>query len=113
MTALVIYPLVCCALFYLGAQAKITYWLWERYPPRLDAFMSCPACTGFWYGLGCAALGWWQNWSFLSLDGRHWLTPLIVAVCSIVWTPIVVAVHTRAMTGGYADDSADVNFDES
>ncbi len=104
-TTIIIYPLICCALFYLGAQATITGFLWGRYPPRLDAFMSCPACTGFWYGAACAGLGWWQDWPFLGLDGQHWLTPIIVGVCSIIWTPILSAKHTQAMTGGYSAES--------
>jgi len=104
-STIIVYPLLCCALYYLGAQATITEAVWSRYPARLDTFMSCPACTGFWYGAACAGLGWWQDWAFLGLDGRHWLTPGIVALCSIVWTPIVSAHHTRAMTGGYPIES--------
>jgi hypothetical protein len=97
VTTLVIYPLLCVAAFYLLAQARITEPIWSRYPDRLDAFMQCSACTGFWYGLGCGALGWAQDWNFLLLDGRDWLTPLIVAFCGIVWTPILARVHTEAL----------------
>lgn len=109
MTTIILYPLLCCAFYYLGAQATITEFLWSRYPARLDAFMSCPACTGFWYGGACAGLGWWQGWAFLGLEGRHWLTPVLVAFCSIVWTPLVSALHTRAMTSGYPVESARTN----
>ncbi|UCC74962.1 MAG: hypothetical protein JSV86_10550 [Gemmatimonadota bacterium] len=97
MTAAIIYPLLCVTAWYLGSQAKVTHGLWGRYPPGFDSFMQCSACTGFWYGLGCGALGWWQNWAFLSLDGRHWLTPVIVALCAIVWTPLIARWHTVAL----------------
>lgn len=98
MTAAVIYPLLCTALFYLSSQAEITRWLWSRYPERLDAFLSCPACSGFWWGLGCASLGWWQRWPFLGLEPRGWITLPVVALCAIVWTPLLVRLHARSMT---------------
>lgn len=95
---IVLYPLLCTAAFYLLAQAKLTHFLWERYPPALDEFMSCPACTGFWYGLGCGFLGWWLEIDFLGLDPRHWTTLVLVGLCSITWTPLLSNLHTRAMT---------------
>jgi hypothetical protein len=93
----VIYPLLCAAVWYLLSQAKVTHWLWSRYPPKLDDFVQCAACTGFWLGLGCGALGWWQQWDFLGLPGRHALTPVVVALCGIVWTPIVARWHMEAL----------------
>ena len=85
MTGIILYPLICVALYYLGSQALITEFLWGRYPPKLDAFMSCPACTGFWFGLLCSGLGWWLQIPFLSLDPRHFATPLLVGLSAIVW----------------------------
>jgi hypothetical protein len=102
MSGLALYPLICVAIFYLGSQALIMEWLWSRYPPRLDAFMSCPACTGFWLGLGCGALGWWLQIPFLSLDSRHFATPILIGLCSITWTPLLANLHTRAMTYAHA-----------
>ena len=46
MTALFIYPLICTALYYLGAHAAITQWLWSRYPKWLDELTMCAACAG-------------------------------------------------------------------
>lgn len=94
----VIYPLVTTALYYLGAHALITRAIWSHYPPRLDKFMSCAACSGFWYGVAVAMLGWWRNWPFLGLPGRDWLTPIIVGLCALVWTPILAYHHLIAMT---------------
>ena len=104
MTGITIYPLLTTAAFYLLAQAHLTSFLWSRYPPTLDKFMGCPACTGFWYGLGCGALGRWLDIAFLGLDTQHWLTPVLIGLCSIIWTPLVSNLHYRAMTWGMPDD---------
>lgn len=95
-----IYPLLCVAIYHLASQATITRPLWSRYPPRLDAFLSCPACFGFWLGLGCAGLGQWQGWPWLGVEG--WITYPILALCSLVWTPPLVWVHTHSMLYGSA-----------
>jgi len=101
VTGLILYPLLTTAAFYLLAQAHLTSFLWSRYPAKLDTFMSCPACTGFWYGgLGCGFLGWWLDLAFLGLDPGHWLTPVLIGLCSIVWTPMISNLHTRAMSYG-------------
>jgi hypothetical protein len=89
MQTLLIYALITPALYYLGSQALITRWLWGRYPQRVDAFMSCAACSGTWYGVMMAWVGWWQKWSFLGLDPRHWLTVVVVGLCSCFWTPVL------------------------
>jgi hypothetical protein len=97
MTALVLYPLLTAAIFYLLARAMITSWLWSRYPPRLDAFLSCAACAGTWYGAGVAlAVGYPLDLPFLGLDGRAWYTPVFVAGCSMIWTPMIAVLHHLA-----------------
>jgi hypothetical protein len=93
-----LYGLIASALYYLGSRAKITEFLWSRYPPAFDKFMMCAACTGFWLGLGLAFLiGWWHEIPFLLLPGRFWLTPIIVAITSVVLTPLFAAAHLRAL----------------
>lgn len=97
MTALVLYPLLTTAIYYMGARALITRWLWSRYPARLDLFMSCSACVGFWAGLGAGLLGRRIGLDFMSLNAGAWYTPLLVAACSIVWTPIVAWLHISTL----------------
>mgnify|MGYP001577680378 CR=1 FL=1 len=96
MTAL-LYPMVTVALWYLGSQAVITRPLWSRYPQSVDAFMSCSACSGVWLGGLVGGLGAWQRWPFLGLPGREPLTVALVAVCSLVWTPLLAALLVRAL----------------
>lgn len=87
---LLLYPLLTAALFYLGSRAKITSWLWSRYPARFATFMDCAACTGFWYGLGVeiAFRAWTPYMQF---------SPIVVGLCSIVWTPIVAALMQHSL----------------
>jgi len=94
----VLYGLIASALYYLGSRAKITSFLWSHYPPAFDRFMMCAACTGFWLGLGLAfGIGWWRDLPFLLLPGRFWLTPIVVAISSVVLTPLFAAAHLRAL----------------
>jgi hypothetical protein len=89
-------PLITTALFYLGARAQITSFLWSRYPARLDALMSCAACSGFWYGLGTAAIGYAFDVPFLG-STSPWAI-LIAGAMSIVWTAVIAAKMERALT---------------
>ena len=98
MTALVIYPLLCASLFYLGSRAKITSFLWARYPPKFASFMDCAACTGFWWGfLLSLTLGFEYELDLVDLPAQSWPTFIVVGLCSIVWTPIIAALMQRGL----------------
>lgn len=95
---IILYPLLTVALYYLFARAMITKPLWSRYPSWLDYYTMCAACSGFLYGGAVAlAIGWTQDLSFLGLPGRFWATPVVAALCSLVWTPILADHHVRAL----------------
>lgn len=98
MNALLIYALLTPALFYLGSRAVITSWLWSRYPPKLARFMDCAACSGFWYGVAVSLAlrlpvypGDVPTGSE-NYPGSFVLTPFVVGLCAIVWTPIVAGI---------------------
>jgi hypothetical protein len=98
VTALVLYPLLTTALYYLGAKAMITSPLWSRYPPWLDSFLSCAACAGTWYGaLVAVVVGLPLDLDVGALSSRAWSTPFLVAGASMVWTPLVAALHVHAI----------------
>ena len=97
MTGAVLYPLLTCAAYYLGARAEITRFVWSRYPRRVDAFMACAACSGLWYGLAAGYLGVYLDVSFMGIPPDHWITPLLVGFCSLVWTPILAWLHLGAV----------------
>jgi Na+(H+)/acetate symporter ActP len=95
---IVLYVLLTTALYYLFARATITKPLWSRYPQWLDYYTMCAACSGFLYGVAVAlAIGWTQDLPFLGLSGRFWVTPIVVGLGSLVWTPILADLHVRAL----------------
>lgn len=84
-----LYALLSTAFYYLGSRAEITRFVWSRYPPSLASFMDCPACTGFWWGFIIASgVGRDLKLTYMGLDPDSLLTWFIVALCSIVLTPI-------------------------
>lgn len=98
MNTLIIYVLLTTAIYYLMSRALITKFLWSRYPNILDQYFLCAACSGFLYGGAVAlAIGWTQDLPFLGLPGQFWVTPIIVGLCSMVWTPILGRLHVRSM----------------
>lgn len=93
----IVYVLGTTALYYLGSRAKLTRFLWSKYPRWLDNFMLCAACSGAWYALGLALIGAWRKWDFLGLPGNDPVTVIAVVLGGIVWTPIVAALHLWAL----------------
>lgn len=90
MDTILIYALITSAAFYLGSRATITTWLWSRYPPRLASFMDCAACSGFWYGLLLGNVAHLLHFGAVGLlRDSEWYSPFVVALCSMVWTPII------------------------
>jgi hypothetical protein len=90
VTTLVLYAILCGAAYYLLARAKITKWLWSRYPAWLDTLMMCASCTGTWLGIGCGLLGWWLDLPLLGLDPGHWFSVVAASATGMVVTPLVV-----------------------
>lgn len=105
MDSVLIFPILTAVFYYLGARAMLTEPLWRRYPPRLDRFMNCAACSGFWYGLGLGIFGHTLGVPFLG--ATSWSTPFAVALMSIWWTPVMAAVMERALQALGHDDATD------
>lgn len=90
MTTAVLYTALSTALYILGSRAKITSWLWSRYPPWIEYWALCPACSGFWYGVLLAmVVGMPLEMPFLGLDPGAPYTPPIVGLWALVTTPIL------------------------
>ena len=45
------------AVHWLLARSDVMGWFWSRVTGRLDQLLRCPACSGFWIGLGLGAAG--------------------------------------------------------
>jgi len=103
-----LYVAVSTALYMLLARDLITRGLWSRYPKWAEKFTLCAACSGTWYGLGLAALSWWQGWPFAGLPGDNVITVLVIAAWTKTFTPILAEMHIRALINTSDDeDGAD------
>jgi hypothetical protein len=92
---ILIYPFITTALFYLFARAVITEPLWSRFPLFLHELTQCPACAGAWYGFICGWVGYYFDAPFFG--SIRWTAPFIIALMSVVWTPILTALHELAI----------------
>lgn len=85
------------AAHFLLYRALVTRWLWSRYPHRLDAFVACSACTGFWVGLG---IGFYWRWSGTDALGLHAdlpALPVAAGAATMVVSPAVAWVQIAAL----------------
>lgn len=94
MTSLILYPLLTTCIYYLVSRAQVTRFLWSRYPEWFDHWAICAACSGTWYGALTACV---FKMDFVGLRGGHWTTPIVVGLCSTVWTPLVADLHIAAL----------------
>lgn len=95
---LLLYTLLTTALYYLGARALITRWLWTRYPAWFDQFMDCAACVGFWWGFILAAtIGRVAKLDLLMLPSWGLLTPIAAGLCTLVLTPIMAGLMHKGL----------------
>lgn len=101
-----LYTLLATALFYLGSRAKITSWLWSRYPHDFASFMDCSACTGFWWGFFAhLTIGVYYDCAIGPMPANHPATPIVVGLCTLVLTPMVAGLMQRGLelTGSAVD----------
>jgi len=107
--------LLCSAVYYLLVQAKITEFLWSKYPVWLTHFLGCASCAGFWYGVVVSIIfGWGLHIPFLSLDGSSYYTPVIAGLCTMVTTPIIANLQiVGLLQTGVTNQSEQVNTQEN
>lgn len=102
---LVAFALVCTACYYLLARAELTRWFWGTLDRTwCGKLLRCPACTGFWLGLGLSHViptnghvhaAW--SWSCSATLARH-------AAYGMVLTAITWALMKLALDYGSAPD---------
>jgi hypothetical protein len=109
MTTAFLYLTLCTAAYYLVARAKITSFLWRRYPAWLEYWVLCAACSGLWYGLGCAALGYHYDLPLFGLPPDSALGVVSAGALGMVWTPVAAYAMVYAWSGlfGTDDDEGD------
>jgi hypothetical protein len=98
VTTLLLFSLITTFLWYLGSAANITLPIREMLPAKVNSFLLCPACSGFWYGLG---LGIYAHTRHL----LPWPSELVIfglAAASGTWTALGAGLLLRALS--YRDE---------
>lgn len=109
MNDLLLLGVLGAAAHYLLYRALITRWLWSRYPARLDAFLSCSACTGFWIGAGVGLYWRYRGISSLGLQADDPALILASALACLAVAPIVAWLQIAALErlgGGVGGEEA-------
>jgi hypothetical protein len=80
---------LAAALHWLIARAQITKRFWDArwLPGMLSDLLECPACSGFWIGLGFGTLGVRPL-----ITGHTWLDIVAAGVSAMYGTPLAEAV---------------------
>lgn len=98
MDASILYPFLAAASYHLGARAAITAPLWRTWEgTRFDRFLSCAACSGTWYGMLWALIGYSVDWTFFGA-AAWWTIPLVGAV-TMITTPILANAQENGIIG--------------
>jgi hypothetical protein len=81
--------ILAATLHWLVARAAITHWFWSwsRLPAFVNELLTCPACSGFWLGLGLGAAGLRPL-----TTGHAWLDIAVAGAAGIFGTPVAEAV---------------------
>lgn len=96
MTVILV-PVLSTVTWYLLSAATLTSFIWSRYPPWLERFMICPACSGTWYGAGWSAVFYYvHGWKLFGL-GAPW-TIVYGSLWSMFFVPLLAWVFYRALS---------------
>lgn len=87
---LLVLGILSAAIHWLIGRSEIAKPLWSRATGFWSRLLSCPACSGWWIGLGLGAAGlrpWLTGWVVLDIVDSAvmamWLTPVFEAI--LLW----------------------------
>ena len=103
MIPVLLIGIIGAAFHYLTYHAVITSWLWRRYPAKIDALLSCAACSGTWVGLGMGVYFADQGTSILGIGASDPALYVATAAVGMIATPLVSAIHLMALRGIHGD----------
>lgn len=93
---LVILGLLSASLHWIVGRSKLAQPLWSRARGWFGALLSCPACSGFWLGLGLGAAGA-RPVGGLSHRWHDAAAITVAGLLAVVITPMVEAVFLLAL----------------
>jgi hypothetical protein len=86
---LLLLGLLTTGLHWLIARAEISRFFWSRTTGILDKLLRCPACSGFWLGLGLSP--------WIHPVGVGWGPSLCTGLLALVLTPLGEALLLKAL----------------
>jgi len=100
---LMLLGLLSTSVHWLVARSRIARPLWSRARGLLGELLRCPACSGWWLGLGLGALG------VRPVAAPHrWLEIALAGLLAVVVTPVVEAVMVLGLQhSAIADEESD------
>lgn len=81
LSQLFVLGLLCASTHWLIARSAVAKPLWSRARGFLAALLRCPACSGFWLGLGCVIIG-------LRPLGNGFVAGLTTVILAAILTPV-------------------------
>lgn len=87
--------IVGTVFWYLFSQAELTQRLWQRYPRWLDAWASCPACSGTWFTALAALL---LDVPVLGYEARSLPALVLAGLWGCFWVPVASWALVQALT---------------
>ena len=81
--------ILAAVLHWVIARAGITRWFWDAawLPRGFKSLLECPACSGFWLGLGLGISGCRPL-----ATGQVWIDVLVAGAASVWCVPVVEGV---------------------
>ncbi len=88
-TTLATLAVLSAAVHWLVGRAEITKPVWDAIwlPARIGNLLRCPACSGFWIGLGLGGVGVRPI-----VTGYWWVDVLAAGITAMYTTPVAEAV---------------------
>lgn len=80
---------LAAAIHWIAARAEITKPIWNAIwlPETLDRLLKCPACSGWWLGLGLGLAGVRPM-----VTGMWWIDTAAAGLCAVFGVPVAEAV---------------------
>lgn len=82
------------AVHWLIARSSIMSWLWSRARGTAAKLLACPACSGWWLGLGASLLGFnpviWTDTGWIPALGSFLTTGLLAMFLTPVFEGLLI-----------------------
>lgn len=88
--------ILAAAIHWIVGRAEITRPIWDAiwFPVTLHRLLKCPACSGWWLGLGLGLVGVRPM-----VTGMWWIDTAAAGLCAVFGVPVAEAVMLWGLRG--------------